>query len=162
MAVDMFLKIEGIPGESKDKTHPNEIQIDSFSWGASNPSSVTQGSGLGAGKVSISSLNFMKRVDKSSTLLFKHCCDGKHITKTTLTCRKAGGDAPVEYLIYELTDCMIDATQNSGASGGDEVSESITLSATQIKMTYWTQDEKGAKKDKFEHGWNQKENAAAA
>lgn len=162
MAVDMFLKIEGVEGESQDESHKNEIQIDSFSWGASNPSSVTQGTGLGSGKVSISSLNFMKRVDKASTNLFKACCDGTHFTKTTLTCRKSGGTAKVEYLVYELKDCMIDATQNSGANGGDEVSESVTLSAVQIKMTYWTQDNTGKKKDKFEHGWNQQTNVAAA
>jgi len=33
MAFDAFLKIDGIDGESQDKTHPNEIEIDSFSWG---------------------------------------------------------------------------------------------------------------------------------
>ena len=30
MAFDAFLKIEGIDGESSDKTHPSEIEIQSF------------------------------------------------------------------------------------------------------------------------------------
>ena len=36
MAFDAFLKIEGIEGESTDKTHPGEIEIESFSWGVAN------------------------------------------------------------------------------------------------------------------------------
>ena len=50
-AVDYFLKIDGIQGESQDKTHKNEIQIESFSWGATQSGTATHGGGMGAGKV---------------------------------------------------------------------------------------------------------------
>ncbi len=45
MAVDMFLKITDVKGESKDKSHPGEVEIESFSWGAT--SSVRRRTGLG-------------------------------------------------------------------------------------------------------------------
>ena len=45
MAIDYFLKIKGIQGESKDAKHTNEIDIHSFSWGASQPGSFAHGSG---------------------------------------------------------------------------------------------------------------------
>ena len=32
-AVDYFLKIDGIQGESRDDRHKDEIDIESFSWG---------------------------------------------------------------------------------------------------------------------------------
>ena len=50
MAFDAFLKIDGIEGESTDKTHPGEIEIQSFSWGVSNTASGGAGGGGGAGK----------------------------------------------------------------------------------------------------------------
>ena len=33
MAVDMFLKIDGIKGESKDSKHKDEIDVLAWSWG---------------------------------------------------------------------------------------------------------------------------------
>ncbi len=38
MAVDMFLKIDGIPGESTDSKHKDWIEVLSYSFGASQPS----------------------------------------------------------------------------------------------------------------------------
>ena len=38
VAVDYFLKIDGVPGESADAKHKGEIQLDSFSWGETNTS----------------------------------------------------------------------------------------------------------------------------
>ena len=34
--VDHFLKITGIPGESQDRTHNDEIEVMSWSWGLTN------------------------------------------------------------------------------------------------------------------------------
>ena len=39
MAVDYFLKIDGIEGESKDSKHAKEIDLLSWSWGASQTGS---------------------------------------------------------------------------------------------------------------------------
>jgi type VI protein secretion system component Hcp len=37
MAVDLFLKIDGIQGESTDASHADEIDIFSYTWGESQP-----------------------------------------------------------------------------------------------------------------------------
>lgn len=37
MALDMFLKIDGIPGESTDARHRDEIDVLSYNWGESQP-----------------------------------------------------------------------------------------------------------------------------
>ena len=47
MAVDMFLKIDGIKGESQDKKHKDQIDLMSWSWGASNAGSHSTGGGGG-------------------------------------------------------------------------------------------------------------------
>ena len=65
MSLDIFLKVDGIQGEARDRTHANEIDVLSFTWGASNPGSGSSGGG-GAGKVQFQTLNVVKRIDKAS------------------------------------------------------------------------------------------------
>ena len=45
-AVDYFLKIDGLDGESRDSKHKGEIEISSFSWGMSQQGSGAAGSGV--------------------------------------------------------------------------------------------------------------------
>ena len=74
MALDMFLELAGIAGESTDPVHKGEIQISSWSWGLSEPASAASaGSGAGAGKVAIQNIVIQKNVDIASPLLIQHC-----------------------------------------------------------------------------------------
>ena len=95
MAFDTFLDLgKDIPGESTAAGFEGKIEIYSFSWGASNPTTIGSAStGIAAGKVSISSFNVMKKTDKASALLFQRCCEGQHIDTVIVTMRKAGGTA---------------------------------------------------------------------
>lgn len=162
MASEIFLKIPGVDGESTTKGHEKEIEISSFSLGASNPSSVGSGTGSGAGKVDISSMSLQKQVDLASAKLFQQCCAGKHFDEATMVCREAGGDTPVEYWTIKFKQVFVDSISWGAASGGGKPSESISISFAQVTFDYYSQDEKGAKKDKVTGGWNIKTNAAAA
>src|SRR5260370_38577759 len=88
-AVDYFLKLDGIPGESTDSKHKNEIDIESWSWGQANSGSHAYGGGGGAGKVSMHDFSFTMRINKASPKLFLACATGQHIKGAILTCRKA-------------------------------------------------------------------------
>src|SRR5688572_31703919 len=90
MAVDVFLKLGDIKGESKDSKHPGEIDVLSWSWGVAQTGTMSVGGGGGAGKASFSDLSFMHGVDKASPVLMKACATGEHIKEATLTARKAG------------------------------------------------------------------------
>ena len=162
MSAEIFLKISGVNGEAHAKGHEKEIEISSFSMGAHNPSSVSTGMGSGAGKVEISSITLTKTVDLSSAILFQKCCEGKHFDEATLTVRKSGGDSPVEYWTMKMKQVFVDNVNWDGTKGGDTVSEHFSLSFAECKFTYWSQNEKGAKDQKMEAGWNVKQNAAAA
>ena len=113
MAFDTFLDIKDAPGESTAKGYEGKIEIYSFSWGASNPSTIGSGTGGGgAGKVSISSFNIMKRTDSASPKLFQSCCRGDHYDAATVTMRKAGGTAgQVVFLTYKFTEVFVDSIQ---------------------------------------------------
>ena len=162
MAVEIFLKIPGVDGESQAKGHENEIEIASFSVGASNPSDIAHGGGAGAGKVDISSLTLQKQVDMSSVKLFTNCCKGTHFDEGTLTVREAGGDTPLEYYIISLKQVFIDSMSWGGSTGAGKPTESVAISFAEFKMKYTMQSKTGGADQKDELGWNIKTNAAAA
>src|ERR1044071_3487313 len=125
MAVDMFLKLDGIKGESQDSKHKDEIHIESFSWGMSQTGAHGTGGGGGAGKVHVHDISITKFADKASAALMLHCCNGKHIPNGLITVRKAG-DKPLEYLKIKLEDILVSGVQFAG-HGGDLLSENLTL-----------------------------------
>ncbi|HYZ71955.1 MAG TPA: type VI secretion system tube protein Hcp, partial [Chthoniobacterales bacterium] len=69
MAVDMFLKINGVDGESKDKAHSKQIDVLAWSWGLSNTGSAHVGGGAGSGKVNVQDISITKWVDSASPKL---------------------------------------------------------------------------------------------
>src|SRR4051812_43067011 len=141
MAVDMFLKLDGIKGESLDSKHKDEIHIESFSWGMSQTGAHGSGGGGGAGKVAVHDISVTKFVDKSSPELMLHCANGKHIKDGLITVRKAG-EHPVEYLKIKLSDILISGVQNSG-HGGDQLSENLSLNFAKFNVEYQEQGSDG-------------------
>jgi len=78
-AVDYFLKVDGIEGESKDDKHKGEIDLESWSWGASQAGTSPGGGGGGAGKVSMQDFHFVMKVNKATPKLILACAKGDHI-----------------------------------------------------------------------------------
>jgi len=140
MAVDYFLKLDGITGESQDSNHKNEIQIMSFSWGASQTSSVGGATGSGAGKVSLDGFSIMKAVDKASVPLFKSVVGGTHFATGTITANKAGGGGKV-FLKVDFKELFVTSYQLSGSS--EIPMESVSFSYKTIAIEYSMQDTKG-------------------
>ena len=145
MAADYFLKITGDPykGESKDKTHKDEIQCLSWSWGENNSGSFGSGTGGGAGKVNFSDFTFLMQTCKASPNLFLACANGEHIPDATLTCRKAGKEQQ-EFLVVKFTDLLISSFQLSGSAGGDDLpNESVSFNFAKIDIAYKPQKPDG-------------------
>jgi type VI secretion system secreted protein Hcp len=158
MSGDIFLKLNGIEGESKDQKHPNEIQLETVSWGASNSTSFNYGGGGGTGKVTMQDLHFTKVIDKASSKLFYHCCSGKHFPDATLTFRKAGGEQE-EYFQVKMTDLMVSSiTWSDHAGGGSLAQEQGSLSFTKIEFIYKMQGQDGKLQGQVRADWNVKEN----
>ena len=156
-AVDMFIKIDTIDGESTDKTHGKEIDVLSWSWGASQSGSMAMGGGGGAGKVSMQDFTFTKSLDKSSPKLFEALATGQHLKEAKLVLRGAGG-SQVEYLVITLSDVLVSSYSTGGSSGDDRPTESVSFNFAQIKMSYVEQDAKGSAGAATEFGWDLKAN----
>ena len=150
-ASDYFLAIDGIPGEPTDAQRPRTIEIQSFSFGASNSGTIVGGGG-GAGKVNFSDISFTKSLDKASPILYLHCARGKHIPSATLYVRKSGADKPLEYYVVKLTDVLISSVQTSG--GGGLPSESFSLNFGKIEFSYAAQKPDGSLEPPVKSGWD--------
>jgi type VI secretion system secreted protein Hcp len=153
MAVDMFMKIEGVDGESKDKKHTKEIDVLAWSWGMSNSGSAHTGGGAGAGKVNVQDLSFTKYVDSASPKLMLACCNGKHYDQALLTVRKAG-EKPVEYIKIKLTEVLITSISTGGSGGEDRLTENVTLNFAKVHLDYTPQDDKGAAGTAIPMSWD--------
>jgi type VI secretion system secreted protein Hcp len=140
MAVDFYLKLDGIDGESVATGYEKHIQLLSFSWGGSQTSSVAGTGGSGAGKADLSDLSIMKHMDKATSPIFKALISGQHIKTGSLCATKAGGKGK-PFLKLSFEELFITSQQISASS--EVPSESVSFSYNKIKQEYWTQDEKG-------------------
>ena len=139
MPFDAYLWIDGVEGESTAEKMEKKTDIISFSFGASNPSTVSSGKGgLAAGKVHVSGFNIMKKMDAASNVLFAHCCTGDHFKKAEVILRKSGGASGQQvFLKYEFEHVMVDSIQWSGSQGGDDSpTESVQFAFANFKTTY--------------------------
>ncbi len=143
MAVDMFLKLDGIDGESLDDTYAKYIDVISWNWGASQSGSVHMGGGAGSGKASFQDLSITKYVDASSHKLWKSVSIGAHIKEAKLIVRKAG-EKPLDYIVLTMTNCLITSINAGGSGGEDRLMENITINFEEYEFAYTPQKEDGS------------------
>ena len=160
MAVDMFLKLGDIKGESSDSKHKGEVDVLAWSWGMSQSGTTHQGSGGGAGKVNVQDLSLTKYVDKATPNLMMSCCNGKHYKEALLTVRKAG-EKPLEYVKITMKDVLVAGVTTGGHGGEERITENVTLNFAEFKVEYTPQKADGSGDAAIEIGWKIAENVKA-
>jgi type VI secretion system secreted protein Hcp len=142
--VDYFLKIDGVESESADSKHKGEIELESYSWGATQSGTAGKGGGQGAGKVVHQDFHFVKRVDKASPLLFIACSTGASYKKAVMTARKAGAGQQ-EYFKITMEDVLVSSYQLGGSGHSDVVPmEQVSLNFAKLEMSYKEQKADGS------------------
>jgi type VI secretion system secreted protein Hcp len=131
---NMFLKLEGIKGESTDSKHKGDIQIDSFQWGVGRGISSATG-GAGAGKTTIQTFKIVKSVDKSSPLLLAAAASGKHYKEADLLFARKAGGKQVDYLEIKMENVLISSIQ-AGGSSNNRPQESISFNFAKVEEVY--------------------------
>ncbi len=118
MAVDMFLKIDGIDGESVDVKYAKWVDVLSFSWGITDASKAPAQPGRlsPARKTAVSDFSIVKILDSSSPKLFEKCCEGGHIGELNFSLVRKG-DQALEYFKLKLTDVLISSVMPAGTGG---------------------------------------------
>lgn len=162
MAVDTYLKIDSVDGESKAKGFDKNIEVLAWSWGGSQSGTFHKGTGgAGAGKVNVNDMTITKYMDSASTVLFQSMCEGKHFKDAKIVARKAGGASPVDFLEIKLVNVMVTSVSVGGSQGDEVPHENVTLNFEKFEVKYTPQDEKGAKGGAKEMKWNMATNSAS-
>jgi len=152
MAVNAYLVIADRPGPSTSK--PDAIDILSFSFGASQTSTIGAGSSGGearAGRASVSDITIMKVLDKTSPLLFDDCVTGNFLKKVDIIYDKPMGDNQEDYFKIHLEDALITSIQLSGSS--ENPVESISFAFSKVKVSY-NPEENGSLKGFIDKGFD--------
>ena len=139
-AVEMFLKITDVTGESKDAAHKDEIDVLAWSWGASSGNAKTAKGGLP--DACIQDLSLTKYIDSASPQLILNAAFGTVAKEAVLTVRKAG-EKPLEYLVLKMSDVLVTSYQTGGSGGEDRLTENVTLSFETLKGEYRKQKADG-------------------
>ena len=158
MAVDYFLKIDGIEGDSQDAQHKGELVVESFTWGETQTGTSTSGGGGGAGKVSMQDFHVVTRMSKASPKLFLACASGQHLKSAVLTGRR-GGKEQTEFLKWALADVLVTSYQTTGGTDDGAVpTDSLSLSFTRIDVEYQERRPDGSSTGPVKAGWDLKAN----
>jgi type VI secretion system secreted protein Hcp len=145
MAVDMFMDIDGVKGESVDKKHSKTIDVLAWSWGMAQSGTTHMGPGGGSGKVQVHDLSFTKYVDSASPQLMLFCSNGKHLKEAKLFIRRAAGEKEggLEYLKITMNEIIITSLSTGGSGGEDRFTEHVTLNFADVKVEYTPQKDDG-------------------
>ena len=155
-AVDYFLKLDQIDGESQDAKYSKWIQIESWSFGATQGGSFAYGGGGGAGKVQMQDFHFVMKLNRATPKLLELCAIGKHLPFAHLICRKAGGNQE-EFLKIKFSDCLVSSYQTGGSGGADVIPmDQISLNFSKIEFEYYEQKPDGGVVLGGRAGWDQK------
>jgi type VI secretion system secreted protein Hcp len=146
MAVDMFLELDGIVGETLDVAFKPKKAIDvrGFNWGVSNTGTFHHGSGGGSGKANFQDLSIVKYTDKATADLLLSCANGKHIAKGTLTVRKAG-EKPLEYMKISMSQILVSSVETGSQTDDERQTERVLLNFAKVKVEYFVQSANGGK-----------------
>jgi type VI secretion system Hcp family effector len=124
-ALESFLYLDGIKGESVSSRHSGWIEIESVSMAAAKRTNT---------QAQLSTLDVRKRIDKATPALFLHTANGRIIPHGTIETIRLGERGP-RLLQLRMTDVQVanmDQSGYSGESGHDQVS----LRFKTIRWTY--------------------------
>jgi type VI secretion system secreted protein Hcp len=158
MALDMFLKLAGIPGESTDVAHPNEIMIESFSFGEAG--TLNSDTGQRPGKVELQDFHFVMLTNAATTPLMLKCADGSHIADGLLTVRKPGG-TPFEVLRIKFIDIAVSSFQNAASQADAAPAEQFTFWFGKIEFEYRQQSAGGGLAQSHFFKWDRLANSTS-
>lgn len=155
MATDIYLKVEGVDGESVRAGVEKWIDLESFSWGATQSGTAQTGLGAGSGRAAVQDLSCTKYLDKTTPVLLQNLLTGKPYGKVELKVRKVSGATPIDYLTITMTDVMVSSYHTGVAKGGDDrVIESLTFNFAAVKMEYILQNKDGTPGGKVPAGYD--------
>jgi type VI secretion system secreted protein Hcp len=139
MPSDVYLKLDGVKGETQAEGMTDNIELAGWSFSAASPADLG-GKGLSAGKPSFSDFSCSFALDSASHKLLQSLTKGTHIASAVFTGRKTGGDGkPYKYVEITMKPVFVSGFTTGGGSTGVPQAN-LTLAYEEIKYEYFTQD----------------------
>lgn len=163
MAIDVYLQIDGIKGESTDERHKEWIECKSVSWGVEQPKSATSSTGGGhtAERCEHREITISKLADLSSPILLQTCSAGRTIPKAKFEFMRADGQGErVKYFEIEIENVLIGAVSPSVAEG-DILMEDVGFKFSKVRWKYTQQKITGGVGGNTSGGWDLAANRVA-
>lgn len=145
MALDAYILIEGVEGESTDAQHKGWIEMQSFGNGHRQPVSrpASTAGGGASGRADFYDFYFEKLLDKASPKITLLCASGRHIDKISVAIYRAAGDDRVKYMEYTMTNCIISDYLVSGDCEDNFPLETVGINYGRIVWNYIQQRRDG-------------------
>lgn len=155
MSVDMFMKVEGVDGESSDDAHDKWIELLSYNHGVSQPASgVSATGGRTGGRADFQDFSVIKTIDNATPDLSIKCAKGEHVPKVEVELCLASGDKHT-FMKYTMEDCIVTSVSPGGGSEGEsKPTEAVTFAYGKIKWEYTPIDHTGAPGSTTDRTWN--------
>jgi type VI secretion system secreted protein Hcp len=151
-AADVFLKLEGIPGDSQDDKHKGEIDILSYTQSFANTAKIASGTTSGPGKLTCGAVTLLKNIDRSSVEFIRLVLTGGHVTKGVLTFRTPGG-TPLEYYTITMEDVVVTSVDQVDNNDPALIIEKVSLLAD--RFTFEQQGQAtGGQTQTTKFGWD--------
>jgi type VI secretion system secreted protein Hcp len=156
MAIDVYLQIDGIKGESLDDKHKDWIECKSVQFSVMQPKSATASTGGGhtAERVEMSDITISKLADLATPILLQTCAAGKTIPKAKLEFMRADGNGDrVKYFEVQLENVLIGEVHPM-VTEGDFMHENVGLKFSKVKYMYTQQKVSGGAGGNTSGGWD--------
>ncbi|MCE3261407.1 MAG: cytoplasmic protein [Pseudoduganella sp.] len=156
MAIDVYLHIDGIKGESADDRHKDWIECKSVSWGVEQPRSATSSTGGGhtAERCEHRDIVITKLADLASPILLQTCAAGRTIPKAKLEFMRADSQGErVKYFEIELDNVLIGAV-SPAVNEGDILTEEVGFKFSKVRWKYTQQRVAGGIGGNTSGGWD--------
>lgn len=158
MPVDIFIKIDGIKGESKDSKHPDEVDVLAWNWGMSSQGAGPGGGGTSGGKVSMQDLTIGKFVDAATPALMLSCASGRRLKSAMLTLR-ASPARPYEMVRMKLEDVLVSSVAANAVGTENRPTETVSLRFARVHLEYTSQKPNGMPGQSIAFGWDLTKNS---
>lgn len=159
-ATSIFLKLGPIKGSSEVDGFKEEIDIDSWAWGATNTRHMGVGSATTGGNSDTQPLSFTKKLDAASTNLMNYCQSAEKIPEATLSLTKQVDKKAKAYFTVELKNVFVSSYSISGSGEGEATMyDNFTLSFEECKYDYTGQKPDGSFAASSPKSWNVNKNA---
>ncbi len=134
-AADLFLQLDGIPGESVSIGRRGWIDCQEFNFGASRTHSTV--------KASFQDVTLFKLLDKASPRLVLACAQGQALESAVLEIVRRNETGPIRVLQVKCSGVQVKSVDLSAMADGDRPQERVTLSYGAIQWTYTEIDSSG-------------------